>query len=87
MHLPAALLNSALLVALPLAVPYGGLGLATAIVIGGGLTTPPLEAGLRALWPSVLPNPRLRSWPVGRRSFPFRARMRPPSRSRCPVRS
>lgn len=59
-HLPAALLNSALLVALPLAGAYGGPGLATAIVIGGGLTTPPLEAGLRALWPSVLPDPRLR---------------------------
>jgi predicted MFS family arabinose efflux permease len=53
-HLPAALLNSALLVALPLAEPYGGPGLATAIVVGGGLATPPLEAGLRALWPSVL---------------------------------
>lgn len=59
-HLPAALLNSALLVALPLSGPYGGPGLATAIVIGGGLTTPALEAGLRALWPSVLPDPRLR---------------------------
>jgi MFS family permease len=59
-HLPAALLNSALLVALPLAGPYGGPGLATAIVVVGGLTTPPLEAGLRALWPSVLPDPRLR---------------------------
>lgn len=59
-HLPAALLNSALLVALPLAGPYGGPVLATAIVVAGGLTTPPLEAGLRALWPSVLPGLRLR---------------------------
>ncbi|MFI9039816.1 MFS transporter [Streptomyces sp. NPDC053726] len=59
-HLPAAVLNSALLVALPLAGPCGGPGLATAIVVAGGLTTPPLEAGLRALWPSVLPDPRLR---------------------------
>ncbi|MFE6164486.1 MFS transporter [Streptomyces sp. NPDC056486] len=59
-HLPAALLNSALLVALPLAGPCGGAGLATAIVVTGGLTTPALEAGLRALWPSVLPEPRLR---------------------------
>ncbi|MER7851375.1 MFS transporter [Streptomyces bacillaris] len=59
-HLPAALLNSALLVALPLAGPYGGPGLAAALVVGGGLTAPPLEAGLRALWPSVLPDPRLR---------------------------
>lgn len=59
-HLPAALLNSALLVALPLAGRYGGPGLAIAIVVCGGLTTPPLEAGLRALWPSVLPDSRLR---------------------------
>ncbi|MFF5273815.1 MFS transporter [Streptomyces sp. NPDC000133] len=59
-HLPAALLNSALLVTLPLTGPNGGSGLATAIVVAGGLTTPPLEAGLRALWPSVLPDPRLR---------------------------
>lgn len=59
-HLPAALLNSALLLALPLAGPYGGPGLAAALVVGGGLTAPPLEAGLRALWPSVLPDPRLR---------------------------
>lgn len=46
--------------ALPLAGPYGGQGLATSIVVAGGLTTPSLEAGLRALWPSVLPDPRLR---------------------------
>ncbi|MBO3676899.1 hypothetical protein [Streptomyces sp. NEAU-YJ-81] len=60
MHLPAALLNSALLVALPGAGLYDGPGLATAIVVTGGPTTPPLEAGLRALWSSVLPDPRLR---------------------------
>ncbi|MER7539433.1 MFS transporter [Streptomyces sp. NPDC097704] len=59
-HLPAALLNSALLATLPLAGLYGGPGLATAIVVAGGLTTPALEAGLRALWPSVLPDHRLR---------------------------
>ncbi|MFJ4703681.1 MFS transporter [Streptomyces anulatus] len=59
-HLPAALLNSALLVALPIIGPFGGPGLATALVVVGGLTAPPLEAGLRALWPSVLPDPRLR---------------------------
>ncbi|WP_405795147.1 hypothetical protein [Streptomyces longwoodensis] len=40
--------------------PYGGQGLATSIVVAGGLTTPSLEARLRALWPSVLPDPRLR---------------------------
>ncbi len=43
-----------------LAGPYGGPGLATAIVVAAGLTTPALEAGLRALWPSVLPDHRLR---------------------------
>ncbi|WP_239148629.1 MFS transporter [Streptomyces anulatus] len=59
-HLPAALLNSTLLVALPLVGAYGGPVLATALVVGGGLAAPPLEAGLRALWPSVLPDPRLR---------------------------
>ncbi|MEN8654418.1 MFS transporter [Streptomyces sp. 21So2-11] len=59
-HLPAALLNSALLVALPLAGPHGGPALATAIVVAAGLSAPSLEAGLRALWPSVLPDPRLR---------------------------
>ncbi|MET9507674.1 MFS transporter [Streptomyces flavidovirens] len=59
-HLPAALLNSALLVALPVVGPQGGPALATAVVVAAGLTTPPLEAGLRALWPSVLPDPRLR---------------------------
>ncbi|MFB8128681.1 hypothetical protein [Streptomyces mirabilis] len=44
-HLPATLLNSALLVALPLTGPYGGPGLATAIVVAGGLTTPSLRPG------------------------------------------
>ncbi|MET8013535.1 MFS transporter [Streptomyces sp. NPDC005271] len=59
-HLPAAALNSVLLVALPVVGPQGSPALATAVVVAAGLTTPPLEAGLRALWPSVLPNPRLR---------------------------
>ncbi|MET9818207.1 MULTISPECIES: MFS transporter [unclassified Streptomyces] len=59
-HLPAAVLNSALLVTLPLTGPYGGPGLATALVVAAGLTTPSLEAGLRALWPSVLLDARLR---------------------------
>ncbi|MCG0285421.1 hypothetical protein [Streptomyces sp. PSAA01] len=58
--LPAALLNSALLMALPGARPYGGPGLATAIVVTGSLATPPLAAGPRTLWSSVLPDPRLR---------------------------
>ncbi|MFE5097550.1 MFS transporter [Streptomyces sp. NPDC056638] len=60
-HLPAAVLNSSLLIALPLAAPHGGPALATTIVVAAaGLTAPPLEAGLRALWPSVLPDLRLR---------------------------
>ncbi|MFB7011582.1 MULTISPECIES: MFS transporter [unclassified Streptomyces] len=60
-HLPAAVLNSSLLIALPLAAPHGGPALATTIVVAAaGLTALPLEAGLRALWPSVLPDLRLR---------------------------
>ncbi|MFC4606920.1 hypothetical protein ACFO9E_03655 [Streptomyces maoxianensis] len=59
-HLPATLLNSNLLLALPVAGPHGGTALTTTIVAAAGLTTPPLEAGLRALWPSVLPDARLR---------------------------
>ncbi|MFD5111689.1 MFS transporter, partial [Streptomyces sp. NPDC058391] len=59
-HLPAALLNSSLLIALPIAGPHGGAALATTIVVAAGLTAAPLEAGLRALWPSVLPDLRLR---------------------------
>ncbi|MFB7645647.1 MFS transporter [Streptomyces sp. NPDC056084] len=59
-HLPAALLNAALLVILPVAGPSGGPGLALGLVVGIGMTVPSLEAGLRALWPTVLPDPRLR---------------------------
>ncbi|MFF8918301.1 MFS transporter [Streptomyces sp. NPDC015032] len=59
-HLPAAALNSSLLIVLPLAAPHGGPASATAIVVVAGLTAPPLEAGLRALWPSILPDLRLR---------------------------
>ncbi|AKH86885.1 hypothetical protein AA958_18930 [Streptomyces sp. CNQ-509] len=59
-HLPAALANSTLLAALPLTGSYGGPAAATAVVVVAGLTTPALETGLRALWPSVLPDPGLR---------------------------
>ncbi|MCZ4101808.1 MFS transporter [Streptomyces sp. H39-C1] len=59
-HLPAALLNAMLLVALAATGHHGGPALSTAIVVAAGLTTPSLEAGLRALWPTVLPNPRMR---------------------------
>ncbi|RPK69211.1 Major Facilitator Superfamily protein [Streptomyces sp. ADI96-02] len=59
-HLPAALLNSFLLLTLPAADPQSRPALATAIVAAAGLTAPPLEAGLRALWPSLLPPSPLR---------------------------
>ncbi|MEV0577124.1 MFS transporter [Streptomyces sp. NPDC050392] len=59
-HLPAAVLNSSLLIALPLATPHGGTALATTIVVAAGSTAPPLEAGLRSLWPTTLPDLRLR---------------------------
>ncbi|MER5813817.1 MFS transporter [Streptomyces californicus] len=59
-HLPAAILNSALLIALPAAGPYGGTAVTVTLAIAAGLAEPPLEAGLRALWPCVLPQHRLR---------------------------
>lgn len=34
--------------------------LAAGVAVGAGLSTPPLEAGLRALWPTVIPDSRLR---------------------------
>ncbi|MEV8410521.1 MFS transporter [Streptomyces niveus] len=51
---PAAILNSAALLALP---TTSSPAVAVMIVVLGGLAAPPLEAGLRALWPSVLPDP------------------------------
>lgn len=59
-HVPAGLLNSSLLLALPVAGLHNGNAPATALVIAAGLSTPPLEAGLRALWPDLLPDPRMR---------------------------
>ncbi|MBT2509200.1 MFS transporter [Streptomyces sp. ISL-98] len=59
-HVPTALLNSSLLLTLPVAGPHGGPALATVIVVAAGLSTPALEAGTRALWPSLLPDQRLR---------------------------
>ncbi|MCY0933827.1 MFS transporter [Streptomyces sp. H34-S4] len=54
---PAALLNSGCLLALPV-IGAGGHRVAVTAVVGfAGLLTPPLEAGLRALWPAVLPDP------------------------------
>lgn len=52
-QLPAALV-SALGMVLFAAVGTGSLPIAYAVVIVAGLFTPPLEGGLRALWPSVL---------------------------------
>ncbi|MFJ3502407.1 MULTISPECIES: MFS transporter [unclassified Streptomyces] len=52
-QLPAAVL-SALGAALLALTGIGHLGLAYAAVVLAGLFTPPLEGGLRALWPSVL---------------------------------
>lgn len=54
---PAAILNSAALLALPATGTHGSPAIAIVIVVLGGLAAPPLEAGLRALWPSVLPDP------------------------------
>lgn len=54
---PAAVLNSAALLALPATGSTGSPAVAATVVILGGLAAPPLEAGLRALWPDVLPDP------------------------------
>ncbi|MBU7598888.1 MFS transporter [Streptomyces sp. P38-E01] len=58
-HVPAGLLNSSLLVALPAGGLHNGTT-AVLLVIAAGLCTPPLEAGLRALWPTLLADPRMR---------------------------
>lgn len=56
----ATVLTTAALLALPPTLDAGQPGAANALVALAGLTTPPLEAGLRALWPSVLPHPEQR---------------------------
>ncbi|MCY0919421.1 MFS transporter [Streptomyces sp. H27-G5] len=53
---PAVLLNAGCLAALPLIGAGGHPAALTAVVGFAGLVTPPLEAGLRALWPTVLPD-------------------------------
>lgn len=53
---PAVLLNSCCLVALPFIGADGESVAVTAVVGFAGLITPPLEAGLRALWPMALPD-------------------------------
>lgn len=57
---PAAVLNSSALLALPATGSTGSPVVAAVIVVVGGLAAPPLEAGLRALWPDVLPDPARR---------------------------
>lgn len=52
----AVLLTTVCLLALPVVEVAARPGLAAALVALAGLSTPPLEAGLRALWPVVLPN-------------------------------
>lgn len=53
----AVVLTTTALLVLPLTRPANHPATATTLVVLAGLTTPPLEAGLRALWPSVLPDP------------------------------
>ncbi|MER5779839.1 MFS transporter [Streptomyces sp. NPDC002039] len=53
---PAVLLNAGCLATLPLIGADGNPASVTAVVGFAGLVTPPLEAGLRALWPTVLPD-------------------------------
>ncbi|WP_328787020.1 MFS transporter [Streptomyces avidinii] len=53
---PAVLLNAGCLAALPWIGACGHPAAVTAVVGCAGLVTPPLEAGLRALWPTVLPD-------------------------------
>ncbi|MFC9816508.1 MFS transporter [Streptomyces virginiae] len=54
---PAALINSASLLILTTVSARSQPVLATALVALAGACTPPLEAGLRALWSKVLPDP------------------------------
>ncbi|MZD10598.1 MFS transporter, partial [Streptomyces sp. SID5785] len=54
-QLPAAVLSALAMTAFAL-VGTGSLVAAYAAVAAAGLCTPPLEGGLRALWPSVLPR-------------------------------
>jgi MFS family permease len=54
---PAVLINATTLLLLSTVAAAEQAGLAVALVAVAGLCTPPLEAGLRALWTSVLPRP------------------------------
>ncbi|MFJ9648292.1 MFS transporter [Streptomyces sp. NPDC101206] len=57
---PAVLVNSACLLALTSIGPSGHPATVTTVVTIAGAFTPPLEAGLRALWPTVLTDPEQR---------------------------
>ncbi|MEV6683147.1 MFS transporter [Streptomyces erythrochromogenes] len=54
---PAVLVNSAGLTALTWIGPHGHPAAITTVVTLAGAFTPPLEAGLRALWPTVVTDP------------------------------
>ncbi|MER5782644.1 MFS transporter [Streptomyces mobaraensis] len=56
----AVIVTTISLVLLPLVNAAAQPGLAAGLVALAGLSTPPLEAGLRALWPQVLPDPERR---------------------------
>lgn len=53
----ATALTTAALLALPATLDAGQPAAANALVVLAGLTTPALEAELRALWPHLLPDP------------------------------
>ncbi|MEU2874226.1 MFS transporter [Streptomyces olivoreticuli] len=53
----AVIVTTGCLLLLPLTSAADQPGVAAAVVTLAGLSTPPLEAGLRALWPHVLPDP------------------------------
>ncbi|MFB9556861.1 MFS transporter [Streptomyces roseoviridis] len=53
---PAAVVANGSLLALPAIGPDGHLALVTAAVALAGLASPPLESGLRTLWPTVVTN-------------------------------
>ncbi|MFE6272241.1 MFS transporter [Streptomyces goshikiensis] len=57
---PAACINAGCVLALAATGPDAQPALMTALVAVAGLCTPPLEAGLRALWPAVLATPEQR---------------------------
>lgn len=57
---PTAVINAGGLIGLTVVDAAGSALVITLLVGVAGVCTPPLEAGLRALWPTVLPHPRQR---------------------------